>query len=147
MTGYRGERKRILVVDDTVGNTSMLVSLLEPLGFKVDTAFNGEDALNAARERQPDLVLMDLVMPVMDGLEAARLMRADPRFDRTAIIGASASVTDSGNKNEFIRVCDDFVVKPIRIDLLLEKIGSRMEIEWEEQRDHRFGEGNVRRSG
>ena len=131
VTGYRGERKRILVVDDTAGNTSMLVSLLEPLGFRVDTAFNGEEALNMAREQQPDLVLMDLVMPVMDGLEATHLMRADHRFDRTVIIGASASVTDSGNKNEFIRVCDDFVVKPIRIDLLLEKIGSRMGIEWE----------------
>ncbi len=98
VTGYRGERKRILVVDDNVGNTSMLVSLLEPLGFRIDTASNGEEALSMARERQPDLVLMDLVMPVMDGLEAARLLRANPQFDRTGIIGASASVTDSGHK-------------------------------------------------
>ncbi len=131
VTGYHGERKRILVVDDTVGNTSMLVSLLEPLGFKVDTAANGEEALGMLRERQPDLVLMDLVMPVMDGLEATRLIRSDPQFDRTVIIGASASVTDSGHKGDFIKICDDFVIKPIRIDLLLEKIGRRMGIEWE----------------
>lgn len=131
VTGYRGERKRILVVDDNMGNTSLLVSLLDPLGFKVDTASNGEEALCMARERQPDLVLMDLVMPLMDGLEAARLMRADPHFDRTGIIGASASVTDSGHKNEFIEACDDFVIKPIRIDLLLEKIGRRLGVEWE----------------
>ncbi len=131
VTGYRGERKRILVVDDNLGNTSMLVSLLDPLGFRVDTAANGEEALAVASERNPDLVLMDLVMPVMDGLEAARLMRANPHFDRTGIIGASASVTDSNHKHEFIEVCDDFVVKPIRIDLLLEKIGSRLELEWE----------------
>ncbi|MDD5285172.1 MAG: ATP-binding protein [Desulfuromonadaceae bacterium] len=131
VTGYRGERKRILVVDDNVGNTSMLVSLLEPLGFRIDTASNGEEALGMARERLPDLVLMDLVMPVMDGLTAVRLMRADPRFDSTAIIGASASVTDSSHKNDFINICDDFVIKPIRIDLLLRKIGSRMGLVWE----------------
>ena len=131
VTGYRGERKRILVVDDNVGNTSMLVSLLEPLGFRIDTASNGEEALGMARERLPDLVLMDLVMPVMDGLTSVRLMRADPRLDRTGIIGASASVTDSSHKNDFINICDDFVIKPIRIDLLLRKIGSRMGLEWE----------------
>lgn len=131
VTGYRGERKRVLVVDDNIGNTSMLVSLLDPLGFKVDTAANGEEALAMARERHPDLVLMDLVMPVMDGLEAVRIMRSDTQFDSTAIIGASASVTDSGNKGEFINSCDDFVIKPIRIDLLLEKIGARLGIEWE----------------
>lgn len=131
VTGYLGERKRVLVVDDTVGNTSMLVSLLEPLGFKVDTALNGKEAVDVALEKRPDLVLMDLVMPEMDGLEATRLIRADNRFDRTVIIGASASVTDSGHKNEFIRICDDFVIKPIRIDRLLEKIGNRLDIEWE----------------
>jgi CheY-like chemotaxis protein/anti-sigma regulatory factor (Ser/Thr protein kinase) len=130
MTGYRGERKRILVVDDNVSNTALLVSLLEPLGFLVDTAPNGLEAFRGAQERQPDLVLMDLVMPVMDGLEAIRRFRADPRFNRTVIIGASASVTDSGN-SEFIHICDDFVIKPIRIDLLLEKIGSHLGIEWE----------------
>jgi CheY-like chemotaxis protein len=74
---------------------------------------------------------MDLVMPVMDGLEAIRLMRSEPVFDQTVIIGASASVTNSGNKGDFINACDEFVIKPIRIDLLLEKIGARLGIEWE----------------
>lgn len=131
VTGYLGERKRILVVDDNAGNTSMLASLLELLGFRVDTASNGEEALNIVRDRQPDLVLTDLVMPVMNGLEMARLMRADRRFDRTGIIGASALVTDSDQINEFVKVVDDFVVKPICIDLLIEKIGNRLGLEWE----------------
>ena len=130
ITGYHGARKRILVVDDNVGNTSMLVSLLDPLGFVVDTASNGEEALIVAQEQQPDLVLMDLVMPIMDGLEATRLIRVNPRLGGTMIIGASASVTDNAHKNEFIEACDDFVIKPIRIDLLLEKIGSRLGLEW-----------------
>jgi CheY-like chemotaxis protein len=131
VTGYCGERKHILVVDDNVSNTSMLVSLLEPLGFRVTSALNGEQALDMAREQQPDLVLMDLVMPVMNGLEAARLLRADPQFDRTGIIGASASMTGDDHKTEFIVICDDFVIKPIRIDLLLEKIGSRLGLVWQ----------------
>jgi len=131
VTGYHGERKSILVVDDNVGNTSLLVSLLDPLGFKVVTASNGQEALEMLSEQQPDLVLMDLVMPVMDGLATVRLMRANPLLDRTGIIGASASVTDNDQRNEFTEICDDFVLKPICIDLLLEKIGHRLGIEWE----------------
>jgi signal transduction histidine kinase/FixJ family two-component response regulator len=131
VTGYGGERRRILVVDDNASNTSMLVSLLEPLGFRIDTASNGEDALKAAGEQKPDLVLLDLVMPFMDGLETARLLRADRKFDRTWIIGASALVSNSNHKSGFIEVCDDFIVKPIRIDRLLEKIGTRLGLAWE----------------
>jgi len=58
-------------------------------------------------------------------------LRADRQFDRTVIIGASATASDSDHKNVFFSVCDDFVVKPIRIDLLLEKIGAQLGLEWE----------------
>jgi CheY-like chemotaxis protein len=128
--GYTGERKRILVVDDTIGNTSMLVSLLEPLGFELVTAQNGQDALLRASEKRPDLVLLDLVMPDMDGLEAAMLMRQNRNLAKTRIIGASATATDNDRKEAFVAVCDDFVLKPIRIDLLLEKIGVLLGIQW-----------------
>lgn len=131
VTGYLGERKRILVVDDTVGNTAMLVSLLEPLGFELATAQNGREALQRAAEQVPDLVILDLVMPEMDGLEAATLLRQDLILAATKIIGASATVTDNSRKEEFVATCDDFVIKPIRIDLLLEKIGHQLGIEWE----------------
>lgn len=131
VTGYQGERKRILVVDDNVANTSMLLSLLEPLGFELDTAQNGREALILAAEKQPDLVLLDLVMPEKDGLEAARLLRQNPSLAATRIIGASATVTDNAHKEEFVAECDDFVTKPLQIDLLLEKIGRQLDIEWE----------------
>jgi CheY-like chemotaxis protein len=131
VTGYLGERRRILVVDDNVGNTSMLVSLLEPLGFELDTAQNGVEALSRAEERCPDLVLMDLVMPEMNGLEAATQMRKNRKLGETRIIGASATATDNACKEAFISSCDDFVTKPIRIDLLLEKIGGQLGIEWQ----------------
>lgn len=131
VTGYRGARKRILVVDDTVGNTAMLVSLLEPLGFELDTAQNGREALQRAVEQHPDLVMMDLVMPEMDGLEAVTLLRQNRDMAATRVIGASATVTDNNHKEAFVKACDDFVIKPIRIDLLLEKIGELLGIEWE----------------
>lgn len=130
VVGYLGGRKRILVVDDNIDNTSMLVSLLEPLGFEIDTARSGVEALERAGEHKPDLVLMDLVMPVMDGLESATLMRENRALTDTRIIGASATATDNAYKEAFIAACDDFVTKPIRIDLLLEKIGGLLGIEW-----------------
>jgi CheY-like chemotaxis protein len=129
--GYPGERKRILVVDDNVTNISMLVSLLEPLGFLLDTALNGQEALLRAKGHHPDLVLMDLVMPEMNGLEAATLLRSNREFTDTRIIGASATATDNAHKEAFVAVCDDFMIKPIRIDLLLEKIGILLGIEWD----------------
>jgi signal transduction histidine kinase/CheY-like chemotaxis protein len=143
--GYRGERKRILVVDDTVGNTAMLVSLLEPLKFELDTAQNGQDAILRAAKRRPDLVLMDLVMPEMDGLEAVTLLRQNRDLDSVRIIGASATVSDSDLKEAFVAACNDFVTKPIRIDLLLEKIGVQLGIEWEIA-SAKTGEANSRKS-
>jgi signal transduction histidine kinase/DNA-binding NarL/FixJ family response regulator len=131
VVGYSGERKRILVVDDNVGNTSMLVSLLEPLGFELDTAQNGQEALLRAEEHRPDLVLLDLVMPEMNGLEAATVIRENREFTETKIIGTSATVTDSDYKETFVAACDAFVSKPMRIDLLLEKIRELLGIEWE----------------
>jgi len=130
VTGYSGQRKRILVVDDNVSNTSMLISLLEPLGFDLNTAQNGREALQRAEQQHPDLVLLDLVMPEMNGLEAARLMRENPELAGIRIIGASATVTDVAYKESFVAICDDFVTKPIRVDLLLEKIGRLLGIEW-----------------
>ena len=131
VTGYLGERKRILVVDDNAGNSSLLVSLLAPLGFPVDTARHGAEGLLMMEQRHPDLVIMDLVMPVMNGYQAVSAMRGNRSLDRIKVIGASAIATDDIDKDAFVDLCDDFVSKPIRIDLLLEKIGVQLGIEWE----------------
>jgi len=131
VTGYRGERMRILVVDDNVTNASMLVSMLEPLGFPVATAGNGPEAVRLALEQRPDLVLLDLVMPEMDGLEAAREMRRHRELAESRIIGVSATVTESSRRDEFVAACDDFLAKPIQIDTLLDKIETLLGISWE----------------
>jgi CheY-like chemotaxis protein/anti-sigma regulatory factor (Ser/Thr protein kinase) len=131
VTGYRGGRKRILVVDDNVTNASMLVSMLEPLGFPVATAGNGREAVRLALEQRPDLVLLDLVMPEMDGLEAAKEMRRHRELAESRIIGVSATVSESSRRDEFVAACDDFLAKPIQIDALLDKIGAQLGISWE----------------
>lgn len=131
VTGYTGERKSVLVVDDNISNASMLVSLLEPLGFAVATAGNGREAVDLAVEQRPDLVLLDLMMPEMDGLEAAKEMRLHREMAETRIIGLSALVTENSRRDEFMAVCDDFMAKPIQIEQLLEKIEVQLRIVWE----------------
>jgi CheY-like chemotaxis protein len=131
VTGYRGKRRRVLVVDDNAANASLLVSTLEPLGFEIDTAGNGREAVELATGKRPDLVLLDLVMPEMNGLETLEKMRQCPDLAETRIIGVSASVTKSGLRDEFMAACDDFVAKPIQIDTLLDKIDAGLGIVWE----------------
>ena len=127
VVGYQGKRRRILVVDDNAKNVAMLVSLLQPLGFTVATACDGQGALVQVSRYHTDLVLLDLVMPGMDGLEAAEKLRLLSLYPETRIIGASATVV---RKELFASVCDDYVAKPVRIDLLLEKIRQQLELVW-----------------
>ncbi|ACH38038.1 MAG: hypothetical protein ACD_55C00121G0002 [uncultured bacterium] len=131
ISGYQGERRSILIVDDNVTNVSMLVALLEPLGFQINTAENGREALSKAMEQKPDLVLLDLVMPEMDGLDAVREMRRHRELDLTRIIGTSATVTDSVRRNMFLRQCDDFIGKPVPLELLLDRIAFHLNVRWE----------------
>lgn len=129
--GYRGERRSILVVDDNETNVSMLISFLEPLGFLVTTAADGQDALRKATAERPDLILLDLIMPGTDGLEAVRAMREQRALDEIRIIGVSATVAEDARNEEFIDACDDYVSKPIRLESLQEKIAAQLGIEWE----------------
>ena len=131
ITGYRGRRRRILVVDDNPTNASLLVELLEPLGFEMETAQDGREALRKVVQLLPDLVLLDLVMPDMDGLETVREMRRLDLLRGTVIIGTSATVTESARKEEFAEACDDFIAKPIPLDLLQEKIRVHLQLVWE----------------
>jgi CheY-like chemotaxis protein len=129
--GYRGPRKQVLVADDNPTNVGLLVALLEPLGFDVRTARNGREVLQLAVERPPDLVLLDLVMPEMDGLEAARKMRELPQLNSTRIVGVSATVTSSERKQAFTAACDAFLGKPIQVRQLLKTMGRLLQLEWD----------------
>jgi signal transduction histidine kinase/DNA-binding response OmpR family regulator len=127
VAGYRGARKRLLIVDDVDANRNMLRDLLQPLGFDISMAANGFDAIEQAIASHPDAILMDIVMPVMDGLEAARRIRQLPGFDRTRIIAISASVAGNAHEAAARAHIDAFLGKPVQhrelLQLLAELLG------------------------
>ncbi|NES24758.1 MAG: response regulator [Symploca sp. SIO3E6] len=84
--GYQGEKKKILVVDDCTENRAVFLSLLEPLGFEMREASNGEEGLEQAIKFLPDLLILDLVMPVMDGFELTCRLRQLPEFQQTILL-------------------------------------------------------------
>jgi len=128
--GYAGAPRSILVVDDRATNRAILLGLLAPLGFDVFEAEDGEQALARAVELSPDLILMDLVMPVLDGFEATRRLRRMPEVAQVPIVALSASVFDRNKEASRAAGCDDFLPKPVRLDDLLGTIGSLLGIEW-----------------
>jgi predicted ATPase/signal transduction histidine kinase/CheY-like chemotaxis protein/tRNA A-37 threonylcarbamoyl transferase component Bud32 len=128
--GFKGSKRKVLVVDDKWTNRSVLVNLLEPLGFEVVEATDGLDGLAKAPEFQPDLILMDLVMPVLDGFETTRRIRMLPDLDGVVVIAISASVFDFDRQQSREVGCDDFLPKPVREADLLEKVRLYLGLEW-----------------
>jgi CheY-like chemotaxis protein len=127
---FKGSKKKILLVDDRWANRSVLVNLLQPLGFELAEASNGQEALNKACEFKPDCILMDLVMPVLDGFEATRRLRKLPEFADIVVIAISASVFNMDQQQSREVGCNDFLPKPIRETELLEKLRIYLGLEW-----------------
>jgi len=128
--GFKGGKRKILVVDDREENRLVLTNMLQPLGFEVVEAINGQDGLHKARQIQPDAILMDLVMPVMDGFEATRQIRMSPDLQQMVIIVTSASAFDMDRQQSRNVGCDDFLPKPIREAELLERLSLHLKLEW-----------------
>ena len=130
IVGYNGDRRKILVVDNKWQNRAVLIDLLEPLGFQLMEAVNGQDGLNKAAQFQPHIILMDLVMPLMDGFEAIRHLRKSPTLKNIKIIAISASTLNLDQQISFQIGCDSFLPKPIQEENLLEHIRSHLDLEW-----------------
>ncbi|HLP01909.1 MAG TPA: ATP-binding protein, partial [Opitutaceae bacterium] len=129
-TGYRGPRRRVLVVDDEAVNREVLRALLAPLGFLVDEAETAEAALAQVAAHAPDLVLMDLRLRGLDGLAATRRLRALPHGAALRIIAISASVFPLDRAQALEAGCDEFEPKPFRAASLLAAIGRLLNLEW-----------------
>lgn len=118
-----GKKKiRILVVDDNALNREMMARRLEFHKFGVFLAENGKDAIGIVKNERPDLVLMDLTMGVMDGLEATRLMKGSSKIKKIPIIAVSGHVLYGDRDKAMAAGCDEFEPKPIDFDRLLKKI-------------------------
>jgi len=121
----------ILVADDLIENRNWLLKLLTAIGFSVHSADDGEAAVREWRRWAPGLILMDVHMPVMDGLEATRRIRAEPGGKETAIIIMTASVLDEDRLNVRQSGADDFLAKPCREEVLLEKVRALLNIAYD----------------
>jgi two-component system, cell cycle response regulator DivK len=112
----------ILVVDDFEDNRAMYVEYLQFQGFRVAEALNGEEAVARTRELLPAVVVMDLSLPVMDGWEATRRIKADPRTAHIRVIALTGHAEPAHAKKALEAGCDDFVAKPCLPEDLLSKI-------------------------
>ncbi|RYZ57624.1 MAG: response regulator, partial [Proteobacteria bacterium] len=114
---------RVLVVDDKVENLYYLTALLRPHGYEVETARDGAEALAKAREQPPDLVITDLLMPVMDGYTLLRHWKADPQLKSTPFIVYTATYTDPEDEELALRLgADAFILKPTEPDDFLRRV-------------------------
>lgn len=127
--GYQGARKKILIVDDMPANRTLLLDFFKPLGFLLAEAGDGREALRIAAAFRPDFVFMDVRMPIMNGLEATRQLRAMQGFSPTAIFMMSASVFGEQKQEALTSGGNIFLDKPIDTDKLLQTL-TQYGIQW-----------------
>jgi two-component system sensor histidine kinase EvgS len=130
VVGYLGSGRSILVVDDQEENRRLLQQLLEPLGFGVILAAGGREAVASAQANRPDLIVMDLRMPGMDGVEAAHAIRAAPGLEKIFIVAASASSADLDRASADPATFVACLRKPFQTSDLLDAIRRPLALTW-----------------
>ncbi len=128
--GVASRKPKILVIDDKWENRSVIVNLIEKIGFEMVEATNGQEGLDKAAEFKPDLIITDLVMPVLDGFEMTRRIRQSPELKDVIIIVSSASVFKTDQHKSLEAGANDFIPKPVQIHELLQKLQKYLELEW-----------------
>jgi CheY-like chemotaxis protein len=128
--GYAGRRRTILVADDNPNNSRLMLDILEPLGFTVITAADGLEAVARAKEERPDLALLDLRMPRLDGSAAARAIAAAWPKDPPKMIGISASAFEPDREACLQAGCGEFLAKPFREEELLNAFERQLGLKW-----------------
>ncbi|HEX6383312.1 MAG TPA: ATP-binding protein [Anaerolineae bacterium] len=131
--GYKGPRRRLLIVEDKRENRLFLSAMLEPLGFDVILAGDGREAVVQATRFAPDLILMDLVMPVVTGFEAVPDIRALPDLAGVPIIALSASTKAMDQEHSRRVGFDDFLSKPVAEERLLALLQKHLSLAWVEE--------------
>ncbi len=113
---------RILIVEDDPDSRWLLSTILRRLGHDCATAANGAEALQCVATFQPDLILMDLMMPILDGVETTRRLKADSQTKDIPIFVLTGNATPSGEAEAEEAGCDDFLTKPVILSELLSRI-------------------------
>jgi signal transduction histidine kinase/HAMP domain-containing protein/ActR/RegA family two-component response regulator len=130
IVGYDGKKCKLLVIDDQKENRLVIVNMLKTIGFQIKEAANGSLGLETALAWQPDLIITDLIMPVMDGLEMTRKLRQIPQLQSIPVIAASANVFEVDRKQSLESGCNEFLFLPIKVEELLEQIQAYLNLSW-----------------
>ncbi|WP_270089652.1 response regulator transcription factor [Sphingobacterium sp. SYP-B4668] len=132
-------KHKILVVDDEQDIVELIAYNLKREGYQVFTANNGKEAIAQAKEANPDLIILDVMMPLMDGIEACRLMRAMPEFKHTFMVFLTARSEEYSEIAGFHVGADDYIAKPIKPRALMSRINAILRRNTSEEEVH---EGN-----
>jgi two-component system alkaline phosphatase synthesis response regulator PhoP len=117
-------KQKILIVDDEKDILDLIAFNLNREGYQVSTAQNGEEAINVAKQVNPDLIILDVMMPKMDGIEACRIMRAMPEFKSTFMVFLTARSEEYSEIAGFHVGADDYIAKPIKPRALMSRINA-----------------------
>jgi CheY-like chemotaxis protein len=120
----------ILIVDDNPGNMKLLSYLLEAQGYEVRSAVDADEALLVLRDFRAALILMDLQLPGMDGLELTRRLKADPVHKSSIIVAVTASAMKGDEEKAVLAGCDGYVTKPIDTRTFPRMIAAYLERDW-----------------
>jgi signal transduction histidine kinase/DNA-binding NarL/FixJ family response regulator len=130
IVGYSGQKQTILIVDDRWENISVIVNLLEPLGFIMREASQGEEGLENAIAFPPDLIITDLAMPVLDGWQMLAKLKQIEGLKNLPVIVSSASVFEIDRQKSLAVGANDFLAKPVQASELYQMLSKYLQIEW-----------------
>ncbi len=116
------QKATVLIVDDVLLNREVIKRFLKKANLTILEAENGEEAISVVKSHLPHLILMDLRMPVMDGLKATQLIKSDNKFSSIPIIASTASATNVNFPKEDLKIFDGFLQKPIRVNELFKEL-------------------------
>jgi signal transduction histidine kinase/DNA-binding NarL/FixJ family response regulator len=128
LAAYRGEQKRLLLVDDNASNLSILISMLEPIGFKIQALHSSQEVIQTVIKFKPDALLIDLKMSDNDGKQVLEEL-ANSSYPGK-VIGLSSITIESLNEPSFRSLCDDLLPKPVDADQLTESLEKLLKLEW-----------------
>ena len=117
-----GKMVKVLLIEDNEMNRDMLSRRLIRRGFQVVFAMDGQQGVDLARSERPDIILMDMSLPVLDGWEATRRVKADPATRSVPVIGLTAHAMAGDREKAIEAGCDDYDTKPVELDRLIGKI-------------------------
>ncbi|MBQ7575389.1 MAG: response regulator [Bacteroidales bacterium] len=118
----------VLVVDDVPLNLKLVTKMLTRFNFRIRTAANGLQALEAVREEIPDLILLDILMPVMDGFDMLKILRANPATEKVRVIILSALNSNEDVVKGFNLGANDFITKPIIMEKLVHSVDDQLQL-------------------